>query len=205
MIEAIILCGGEGMRLRPLTENVPKALVKVKGKPLIDYQMEWLKKYNVSKIILACGHLSEKLRKHCGKDVLYSVEKDPLGTGGAIKKASEFVEGREFLVVNADDINDVNIDEFRKLGSNAICLARPRCNFGVVHTHGNKILGFQEKPILDNIWVNMGIYLLNKDLKLPDKGSIERDIFPTIELKAYKHDGFWHTINTMKDIEEFEG
>jgi len=204
-MEAIILCGGKGTRLKPTTKDLPKALVKVKGKALLDHKIEWLKKHNVSKIILACGYLHEKIRKHLGNKFIYSIETEPLGTAGAVKKALEHVEGRDFLVVNVDDLTDVDINKFRKIGSNAICLGRPRSRFGVVHTHGNRVLGFQEKPILKNIWVNIGVYLLNKELELPDKGSLERDVFPFIDLKAFKHDGFWHTINTVKDIEEFEG
>src|SRR3989344_9543197 len=123
MIEAIVLAGGLGKRMRPLTEDIPKCLVSVAGKPLLDYQLERLRKAGIEKIIVACGYKWEKIKQIYGSSVIYSVEKEPLGTGGAVKKALEHIDGKEFLVLNADDFSDANLKEFIKIGSNATAVA----------------------------------------------------------------------------------
>jgi len=202
-MDAIILAGGLGKRLRPLTDKIPKCMVPINGKPMIQYHIDQFKKYGIKKIIVACGYKWEKIKEFYGNSLIYSIEKEPLGTAGAIKKALDYVDGYEYIVVNADDINNVNIDKFVKIGSNAIVVARFHCRFGIVDIEGNKVVRFRQKPLLP-YWANMGMYLLNKDIKLPDKGAIETEVFPKIELKAYKHNGFWMTVNTRKDLEEVE-
>lgn len=207
MIEAIILAGGLGKRMRPLTEEIPKALISVNERPLLDYQIEWLRKYGVKKIVIACGYKWEMIRDIYGASVIYSVEKEPLGTGGAIKLALEKIDGHEFLVVNADDIGNIDIKDFVDLGSNATAVARFHSNFGIVGIDDGKITEFKEKPLLP-YWANMGWHLLNRDVPLKDKCSLEYDVLPVLAkhglLKAYKHEGFWKTANTEKDLEELE-
>ncbi len=204
-MEIIILSGGFGKRLQPLTKDIPKCMVPVNGKPMLDYHLKWLSKYDIDKIVLACGYKWEEIKKHYGPKFAYSVEEEPLGTGGGIKLAMEKIDGDEFFVINADDINDTNLDEFRKVGSNAIALSRFHSNFGIVETKDGKVVSFQQKPLLP-YWASMGLYLLDKSIKpkLPDKGAIETETFPRIELKAYRHNGYWITINTVKDLEELE-
>ncbi len=206
-MEVIILCGGTGTRLMPLTKNKHKALVEVDGKPIIEWQLRWLQKYDIEKknVILACGHMLESLKNYLGNSVKYSIEKEPLGTGGALKQAMRLIKDDEFLVFNVDDLNNIDLGELKRIGSNSICVANPRSPFGVVELQGNKVTGFIEKPLLE-VWVSMGIYLLNKDIikMLPDKGSLEKEVFPKIDLKAYKHEGYWHTINNIKQAQAFD-
>ena len=205
--EVIILAGGKGKRLRPLTDNIPKCLVPVNNKPLLEYQIEYLKGWGIKKIILACGYLWEKIKEKYGNEFIYSVEKEPLGTGGAIKKALEHIDGDEFFVINCDEYCDVNLEEVEKMGSNTIVLSRFNCRFGLVDTKGDKVIGFRQKPVLP-YWANLGLYLLNKNIPLPDKGAIETETFPALasegKLKAYKHKGIWFTVNTIKDLEKLE-
>ncbi len=207
MIEAIILAGGLGKRMRPLTDDIPKCLIIINGRPLLDYQLEHLRKYGVKKIVVACGYKWEKIRHIYGDSLLYSVEKEPLGTGGAIKKALEHIDGHEFFVINADDLSDANLREFLKAGSNATAVARFHSGFGIVEIDNGKIVEFKEKPLLP-YWANMGWHLLNKDVKFTDKCSLEYDILPVLAkqglLKVYKHNGFWRTANTVKELEELE-
>ena len=202
--EAILLCGGSGKRLGKIGESIPKAMVPINGKPIIDYQIEWLKSHSVTNIVLACGHLWEKLKEHLGDSVKYALEEEPLGTGGAIKNALQYIEGDEFFCLNVDDITDIDLKKLAELGSNAICLAKYMCPAGVVKTENGIVKEFQEKAVLDDVWVSCGVYILNKSLELPEKGSIEYDVFPKTQLKAFKHDGLWVTVNTQKDIEEAE-
>ncbi len=204
-MEIIILAGGMGKRLQPLTKDIPKCMVPVNGKPTLDYHLAWLSRYNINKIVLSCGYKWQEIKKHYGSKFIYSVEDEPLGTAGAVKAALDKIEGNEFLVLNADDITDTNLNGLVKCGSNTITLAQFHSNFGIVETKDGRVVSFKEKPLLP-YWASTGLYLLNKGIepKLPAKGSIEKDVFPKIELKAYRHNGFWMTINTTKDLEEFE-
>lgn len=204
-MEIIILVGGFGKRLQPLTQDIPKCMVPVGGKPMLDYHLKWLSQYKIDKTILACGYKWEEIKKHYGSKLVYSVEEEPLGTAGAIKTAMEHISGEEFFVLNADDITNIDLDAFKNCGSNAIALARFHSNFGIVEVDDGRVVSFQEKPLLP-YWASAGLYLLNRSIKarLPDKGSIEKEVFPKIELKAYKHGGFWMTVNTIKDLEDFE-
>lgn len=202
-MEAVILAGGAGKRLRPLTEDLPKCMITVSGKPLIEYHLKWLKKHVVKKIILACGYKWERIKEHYGDEFIYSIENEPLGTGGAVKHALKHIEGSEFFLINADDITDVDLKQLKDMGSNTVVISRFHSNFGIVETDGNKVINFKQKPLLP-YWAWCGVALLNKSIPLPDKGPIETETFPKIDLKALKHDGFWKTVNTAKDLEELE-
>jgi len=201
--EAIILCGGSGKRLGDIGKSLPKAMVPIKGKPIIDYQIDWLKKYGITNIVLACGYKHEALKEHLKDTVKYAIENEPLGTAGAIKNAMQYIEGEEFFALNVDDITDINLKNLAEVGSNAIGLAKFKCPVGVVKVEDGFIKEFTEKPLLD-IWVSCGVYILNKNIELPNKGSIEYDVFPKLKLKAFKHEGKWSTINTQKDMEELK-
>ena len=202
--EAIILAGGFGKRLRPLTNDVPKPMVKINNRPMLDYHIQWLHEYGIKKIIIACSYKWEKIKEHYGDRLIYSVEESPLGTGGAVKKALEHIDDDSFIVVNSDDINDVDINKLSDVGPNVICVSKFRSPFGIVDIDkDNNVVGFRQKPILPH-YVSIGVYLLSRNLKFPDIGSLEDDVFPNIKLKAYKHDGMWVTINTMKQLEEAE-
>ena len=206
-MDCIILCGGLGKRLEPFEGNqdTPKALIKIKGKTLLERQIEHLKKYDIKRFVLATGIMSDKIASFIGPryDFIISKENEPLGTAGAVKKALEHV-GNDFFVINVDDLTDINFDKLRRFNEPTIALGQYRCQFGVVKTSGNDVIAFDEKPILPTVWVSCGTYYLNKTIELPDKGSLEKDVFPNINLKAYKHTGHWQTINTKKDIEEAE-
>lgn len=79
-MEAIILAGGLGRRLYPLTTDLPKCMIPINGKPLLDYQLQWLRKYRLGKVIVSCGYRWEKIKKYYGDGLIYSVEYEPLGT-----------------------------------------------------------------------------------------------------------------------------
>ena len=133
------------MRLRPLTDDRPKALIEVGGRPICEYQLDWLaKEANIEQVVFACGYKWEKLREHFGKSykgvsVTYSVEDAPLGTGGAIKKALSMgpLEG-SLIVTNGDIITDLPlgrmVEAHKQAGEiTAAMLVVPyRSRFGVV-------------------------------------------------------------------------
>ena len=206
-MDAIILAGGLGKRLRPLTDSMPKCMVPINGKPMLQYHVDALKKVKIGKIIVACGYKWGEIKKHYGSSMSYAVEEEPLGTSGAVKNALDKIDGHEFIVINADDITNVDFSRLAKTGSNATVVGLLKSPFGVVDITDDKIMRFREKPVLPH-FVNIGVHLLNKSVKYLDKGSLEYDVLPKLatkgELKAHKHTGYWVTVNTLKDLEEAE-
>ncbi len=198
----IMLCGGLAKRMRPLTDEVPKCMIPINGKPLLDYHLKFLRQAGIKKIIVACGHKWEEIKKYYGNEFEYSIEDEPLGTAGAVKKALSLVEEEEFFVYNADDIIDLDWKEFGKVGVNAIAVGHPRSTFGAVDIdEKNNVLGFREKPPVP-FWSNAGAYIFSRKISLPEKGNLEMEVIPKLKLKAFKHEGFWLQVNTEKDIEE---
>ncbi|MCX8176096.1 MAG: nucleotidyltransferase family protein [Candidatus Bathyarchaeota archaeon] len=214
-MKAIILAGGLGLRLRPLTEKVPKVLVQYKGKPLSQHQIEYLAGYGVKDIIFACGYRWEKIKEFFGDgssfnvDIYYSVEEEKLGTGGGIKKAMKSFPSNEYLVLNGDVITNLDLNDFisfhRKRKLEVTMLLVPLISpYGIVEVSDDGVVvGFQEKPKLP-YWINGGVYLINNSIvdKLPDKGDIEKETFPKIRINGYMFSGYWKAIDTMKDLLE---
>jgi NDP-sugar pyrophosphorylase family protein len=224
-MRAVILAGGQSLRLRPLTNDRPKALVALNGKPVAEYQIEWLVKESpIDGVVLSCGYKWEKLEEHFGKrfrgiPIEYSVEEEPLGTGGAVKRAISKYQGEDlFVVANGDVMTDLPlkrmIDAHRQASDfTASMLVVPyRSRFGVVKIDKLKVVrGFDEKPAFPDVWINGGVYVLDarKASKyLPEKGDIERDTFPRLvqhgELISYPYYGEWRSLDSVKDLKEIE-
>jgi NDP-sugar pyrophosphorylase family protein len=224
-MKAIILAGGQGMRLGSLTGDRPKVLIEVGGRPISEYQLDWLaKEANVEHVVFACGYKWEKLQEHFGKNykgvsIAYSVEDAPLGTGGAIKKAlSEGPSEGSFIVVNGDIITDLPLGKMVEAhvqagGITASMLVVPyRSRFGVVKIDKLRMVrGFEEKPAFPDVWINGGVYILNarKIVKsLSGAEDIERETFPRLvsqrELLSYPHYGEWWFIDSFKELSELE-
>ena len=175
----------------------PKALVEHGGKTAIEHQINWLKPF-VKKIIIAC-HKKEcdQIEEAIGKikGVEFSKEFELLGTAGATKKAILQSKADSFVVCNVDDLTDIDLNALIGYGANSMCVSNPRLNFGVLETDGLDIRRYREKPIMRDVWANCGIYFLNRKLveSLPEKGSLEHDIWPFTRMKAFKHFGMWKT------------
>jgi D-glycero-alpha-D-manno-heptose 1-phosphate guanylyltransferase len=210
-MDVIILAGGKGNRME---YDLPKPLVPVKGKAILVHQLDYLSKFKeIDRIILSLGHRADEIIEYVKKEhsnftkpIGFSVEKEPLGTGGGIKLAlSKHAKSDFVLVLNCDDITDLNITDLVKNKENMICVSHPRLPFGLVEENNGYAI-FREKPVLQE-WVSIGWYLFNRNElinALPDIGSMEYDVFPKIKLKLYKHTGFWKALNTKKDILEFD-
>lgn len=213
------------MRLRPLTDDRPKALVEVNGRPISEYQIEWLaKEANIEKVVFACGYKWERLKEYFGSNyqgtpIEYSVEDEQLGTGGAIKKAISSMRIEENVVVtNGDIVTDLPlmrmIESHNQAGDIAasMLLVPYKSRFGVVKIDKLKVVReFVEKPAFPDAWINGGVYVLNarKAVKyLPDKGDIERETFPKLvahgELLSYPYYGEWFFVDSHKDLKELE-
>jgi len=212
-LKAIILAGGFGTRLRPITDYIPKPLVPIKNIPIIEWQIKYLKKYGVNEIIICTGYKTKMIEnylgiKNIGVKIKFSIEKSPLGTGGAIKKAGKMIKDKSFFVINGDVITNINLTKLTKK-PNSIASIELRTKFGILETNGNKISKFREKKEILNLWMNAGIYYLQKEIlkDLPNKGNIEKTLFPdyakkgklnTIKFKKIK----WYSIDSFKDIED---
>jgi NDP-sugar pyrophosphorylase family protein len=226
-MKALILAGGQGLRLRPLTDDKPKPLVPVNGKPIAEWQIDWLMEHvRLEKVIFLCGYRWEKLKEHFGTSysgisIEYSVEETPLGTGGAFRKAisGAGIGDENLLMMNGDIITDMDLGDMVAVHTSAkaqpiitILLAPYKSRFGIVRIDKSNIVRkFEEKPEFPDVWINGGIYVANaqKILKnLPERGDIERETFPNIvgsgEIMAYPYRGSWSLIDSIKDIQEVE-
>ena len=212
-MKAIILAGGLGKRLSPITDYVPKSLIPIKNIPIIEWQIKYLKKFGVNEVIICTGYKTNMIEnylsmKNIGIKIKFSVEKTPLGTGGAIKMAGKMINDKSFFVIIGDVLTNIDLRKLLKK-PNSIASIELRTKFGTLETNGNKILKFREKKEISNLWMNAGVYYLQKEtLKdLPNKGDIEKTLFPeyakkgklnTIKFKKIK----WFSIDSIKDIEE---
>jgi len=213
-MKAIILAGGLGKRLKPITDFVPKPLVPINNIPIIEWQIRYLKKFGIKNFIICTGYKTDqienylKIKNNFGSKIIFSKEKFPLGTGGAIKKASKFIKEKSFLVINGDVITNIDINKL-KTKLNSIATINLKTKFGILNILNDKVISFSEKKQISNLWMNAGIYYLSKDMvkDLPKKGDIEKTTFPNyakkglLNHKKFKN-VFWHSIDSHKDIEE---
>jgi len=226
-LKALILAGGKGLRLRPLTDDKPKPLVPVAGKPIAEWQLDWLRaKVHLEKVVFLCGWKWERLKEHFGSEyhgveVDYSVEETPLGTGGAFRKAivEKGIGDEEVAMLNGDIITDLELGDMVAAHRSAkpspvvtLLLVPYKSRFGIVNIDKkNFVRSFEEKPVFPDVWINGGIYFGNaKKLLggLPAKGDIERETFPKLvvsgKIMSYPYRGFWSLVDSIKDIQEVE-
>ena len=212
-MKALILAGGRGKRLRPLTDKIPKSLIPINKKPLIQYTINYLKKFGINEIIICSGYKSNQIqnflkkKKNFGCKIEYSIEKSPLGTAGAIRNAIKNLSGESFLVINGDVITNIDLKKILKK-PNTIAANELKTKFGTMKIKNNKILKFNEKTDVENVWMNPGLYHLSTDILkiLPYKGRLEAEIFPKLAKKKSLHtvkfkNVLWHSIDSFKDIE----
>ncbi|MCE4602608.1 MAG: nucleotidyltransferase family protein [Desulfurococcales archaeon] len=223
MVIALILAGGYGKRLRPLTLQVPKPLLQVGRRAVIEYQLEWLRFYGITEVVVLAGYLKEKLIESLGSGAKYGVsltyviEDEPLGTGGALRNASHILGRSEITIVtNGDIITNLDpwklIEHTRSGGLDASLAAVPlRSPYGVLDIDNGKIRGFREKPVIRDYWINAGVYAMRPEIvpHLPESGDIEKTTFPLLasegRLGVVRYDTppfYWRSIDTHKDLEE---
>jgi mannose-1-phosphate guanylyltransferase len=218
-MQALILAGGEGTRLRPLTSTVPKPVVPLVDRPFIRFMLDWLRSHGVDDVIMSCGHLASGVRNVLGDGsalgirLRYVEEPRPMGTGGALKYAESLLEDR-FLMLNGDVLTDMDlttqIAQHEQTGARATLALTPvedPSAYGLVRTRdGGEVTEFVEKPAPDQIDtrnISAGAYVLERsvlDLLEPDQpASIERDVFPRLVgegLYGCVSDGYWLDIGT---------
>jgi NDP-sugar pyrophosphorylase family protein len=208
------LAGGRGKRLRPITDYVPKPLVPLNNTPIIEWQIKHLKKFGIKEIIICTGYKSKmienflEMKNNLGIKIKFVVEKTPLGTGGAIKQAGLSITDKSFFVLNGDIITNIDFNRLAKK-QNSIASIELKTKFGIINTKDDKVIEFKEKKEIPNLWMNAGVYHLQKEVlqDLPKRGDIEKTIFPNYAKKGklstvkFKN-ATWYSIDSFKDIEE---
>jgi len=210
-MHAVILAGGEGTRLRPLTLSCPKPIVPLLNTPFLHYQLVWLRRHRVREAVLACSHGVSDIRRvmgdgaRAGMSLDYAVEPAPLGTAGALRNAADPGDGL-LVVLNGDVLTDLDFTAMLRLHEQARARAtiyltpvEDPTPYGLVETDPDgRILRFLEKPSRDQVTVNTinaGVYILDRALlELVPKGrvvSMEREFFP--ELLARRIPFFGYT------------
>jgi mannose-1-phosphate guanylyltransferase len=219
-MQALILSGGQGTRLRPLTSTIPKPVVPLVGRPLISYMLEWLRTHAVDDVILSCGFMAHGVRdvlgdgSSLGISLRYLEEPRPLGTGGALKFAQELLDER-FFMLNGDVLTDIDLTEelrqHERTGAKATLALIPVDDpsaYGLVRRNEDcSVKEFVEKPgpeQIDTDLINAGAYVIERSLleRMGPSGtniSMEREVFPALVgegLFGYGAAGYWLDIGT---------
>lgn len=225
---ALILAGGKGERLRPLTDTLPKPMVPLCGKPILEHQVEWLKKSGVTDVVFLAGYRWEVIKDHFGDgsrfgiNAHYSVEDSPMGRGGAIKMGFPNVPEEEdrIAVLNGDVVTSESLDNIselhtRKKAANpehmATIMVVPMISpYGLVDINDqDEVSGFREKVEIP-YWINAGVYLFDRKIfaELPEIGDHETETFPRLaqagQIAALKSRAFWRSVDSFKDLREAE-
>jgi NDP-sugar pyrophosphorylase family protein len=212
-----VLCGGYGMRLRPLTEEIPKPLLDLKeGYTILDKQLLHFKFAGIRTVYLLAGYLHDKLSARYGNmwddiEINYLIEDNPRGTLFALNNLFKTVN-EDVVVMNGDIVTDMNLKEMihhHKSGEMLMFITPLISPFGVVELSDSKVISFSEKPVLP-YHINGGIYVMDSSLKKYcssySEGTVETLVFPTIAreglLRYYREDtAFWHSVESAKDLE----
>jgi len=219
-MEAVVLAGGKGTRLRPYTNDIPKPLIPLGDKPIIEILLGQLKKGGVTKAHIAVNHLAHMVTaalgggSAIGLELRYSVEDSPLGTIGPLKLLCDLPE--HFLVVNGDILSDINVSELfdfhcRQKGLLTVATHQrtERIDFGVLESDGSgRVTGFTEKPRYD-FSVSMGIYVFSRELLkyVPDRKPFGFDELVLALLArgervfSFPYAGFWLDLGRLDDYE----
>lgn len=194
--DAIVLCGGAGLRLRSITGDAPKAMASIGGRPFLELLLRQLRRHGFRRVILAVGYRKDVIRSHFGElafglQLIYSAESSPLGTGGALRKAADFVESDGVLIMNGDSYTEVDllelVDDNRKLKADASVVVVPadgRGDCGSVLLDGSGNLArFEEKHApFHTPYLNAGIYVVSRrivcDVPPGVQTSLEAELFP---------------------------
>jgi NDP-sugar pyrophosphorylase family protein len=204
--DAVILCGGAGLRLKSITGDIPKPMARIVGRPFLELLLIQLKRNGFSRVVLSAGYKYDVIREHFGgkafgMDLVYSVEASPLGTGGALGKAADDIATDSALVMNGDSYAEVDLSRLvlahRKGGADAtvVVIAESRSDAGSVLVENGRLTAFAEKSdVLHTRFQSAGIYMLSKTLcfSIPRTGkiSLEEQLFPEWLANGRRIDAF---------------
>ena len=218
-MKAVIQCGGKGMRLRPYTSILPKPLMPIGARPVLELLLKWLRRNGIQDVFITTGYLGSLIRSFCGDGqqwnmrIGYTQELEPLGTIGPLALLRDRIN-EPFLVLNGDVLTDLSISRFvnfhRSHGGMLSIATTPRhikMEFGVIDEANGRVIGFQEKPTLTSL-VSMGVYCMSPDIlnEIPDGVPFGFDnlILQMLETGGpaytFKHDGLWLDIGRIDDF-----
>ncbi len=220
--KAVILAGGKGTRMRPFTYEIPKPLIPIHGKPLLQHIIELLRKYEIREIILSVGYMGDNIKEHFGNGhnlgvtITYIEEEEKLGTAGSLNLMKDLLD-ETFIMFNGDiliniDLHDIILFHKRSGGLATIALkpVKDPSRFGVARLKGDQILEFLEKPkSTKSRLINAGVYVLEPEAidYVPEGvAMMETDVFPKLaekgELYGYPFDGQWFDTGTHRAYEK---
>lgn len=221
---AVVLAGGKGVRLRPFTYELPKLLIPIRGKPLMQHIVEFLRYFEIRDITIAIGYLGSKVREHFGDGsklgvrISYVEEEEPLGTAGPLNLLRDQLRST-FLMMNGDVLADLNLhrllsfhSQHEGLATIALVRAREVERFGVVELDGNRVVRFVEKPrarAVKDALINAGIYVFEREVMnyVPEGyAMLETDVFPKLVeeglIYGYEFNGQWLDVGTPEAYEK---
>ena len=213
-MEAIILAGGLGTRLRGVIGEIPKCLAPVDGKPFLQYQLEWLSRFDITHVVLSVGYLREQIVDFVGSRewpfaISYAVEKEPLGTGGAIRLALQKCRGKKVYVLNGDTFYNVDLETLTFTAPVTLALKPMRDfdRYGAVEWDGDLVTAFREKRYCDEGLINGGVYAIDRsqlDMSLfPRTYSFEREVLEPLAdyglVAGDRQEGYFIDIGVPED------
>ena len=218
-MEAIVLAGGLGTRLRSVVSDIPKPMAPIGDKPFLRYILKYLQKNGITRIILSVGYKWKAIKEYLGDkfeniELVYSIEEEPLGTGGAIKKAMIHVNGKQVYIINGDTFFDVELKSLALSNESKLMLSlKHMTNFdryGCVESDENDfVTTFTEKSFRESGNINGGIYLASKDVfddyELNEKFSFEEFIqvnFENLKISVKVFDNYFIDIGIPEDYEK---
>lgn len=223
--KAFILAGGRGIKMRPFTYEMPKTLIPVHGKPILEYTVEMLRVAGITDIVIFVGYLGEKIREHFGDgsrfgvSITYVAEKKEGGTAVPLRDAKKHLTSGPFLMLYGDVLIDINLHDLIDFhlaeggeATLAVTTVSEPSEFGVLRLHGSKIVEFTEKPPKSgklSRLVNTGVYVMNPSIvkRIPqtEQTMLERDVFPKMAkegvLRGFLFEGQWFDVGTPEIYE----
>lgn len=224
--QAVILAGGKGTKLRPYTLEIPKSMLLIKGKPILEYIILLLKKANIKKAVICTGHKGEKIKEYFGNgekwgiNIIYSHEDKPLFTGGALARARNFLENKTFLLIHGDIITNLSLidlisfhKQHKTIATVALTTVDNPQDYGQLQLHGVKLVNFYKKNKTKTTvthLINCGIYVFEPELfdYFPkDKEAFYLEDIIEMLIKQGKVAGFvfekqWFDVGTTQNYEK---
>ena len=217
-IKCVVLAGGKGSRLSEYTNKIPKPMVKVGNKPLLDHIIEYYKYFGVKEFLIAGGYKYQIIKNHYKKKKIKGIKINVINTGlnnlngTRIKKLKKFFSQNEnFFLTYGDGVSNINLNKLiqfhiKKKSILTLTAVHPPARFGELKINNSQIVNFEEKPQLVNGWINGGFFVLNSNIfKFIGKKNVmlEREPINRIVKKnkafAFKHSGFWYCMDNLRD------
>ncbi len=218
-MKVVILCGGKGTRLKEYTEDIPKPLIEIGGKPILWHIMKIYAHHGFNNFVLCLGYKGKlieeyfKNNNHENWNIEFVDTGEKSNKGQRIKKIEPYIKEDTFFVAYGDDVADVNIKKILEYHTEkgkivTLTAVNPESQFGIMEVdNNNEITEFKEKPKLDH-WINGGFFVFNKRIfnYIKDNYDLEKETFEELvkekQICAFKHNGFWKCMNTFKDTIE---